>query len=203
MGCVGWVTREWLGRVCFQMFRNLESSKAGWEVPQERQGDSRQRGEGRLPETHGVTWRGPHGTTAGVGSHLQSALLQPAPHCPLQKGGREEEKCLPLQRGSKGNGGPRGVASSPMFSCLHVVAPCPMGSVAAVSGVGTHQERHPTAHEGGVGRQWQVFTAYFSPRVTLWGWGISNSEWPGCFPNVQHVKLHCTGTESGRQEPFN
>lgn len=85
------------------------------------------RGEGHLPETHRVIWREPHGTTAGVGSHLQSALLQPAPHCPLQKGSREEEKCLTLQRGSKGNGGPRGAASSPMSSCMHVVAPLPHG----------------------------------------------------------------------------
>ena len=36
----------------------------------------------------------------------------------------------------------------------------------------------------GVGRQWQVFTAYFSQTVTLWDWGISNSEQPGHFPNA-------------------
>lgn len=125
---VEWVIcLEWLVWLCFQVFRNSESSRTGWEVPQERQGGSRQRGEGPLRKRHGTIWRRPHGTTAGLGPQLQSVLLWPASHCRLWKGGREEEKCLHLQRGSKGSDGPKGAVSGPTSSCSRMVLLAPWG----------------------------------------------------------------------------
>lgn len=72
-------------------------------------------------------WRRPHGTTAGLGPQLQSVLLWPASHCHLWKGGREEEKCLHLQRGSKGSDGPKGAVSGPTSSCSRMVLLAPWG----------------------------------------------------------------------------
>lgn len=122
---VEWVIcLEWLVWLCFQVFRNSESGRTGWEVPQERQGGSRQRREGPLRKRHGTIWRGPHGTT---GPHLQSVLLWPASHCHLWKGGREEEKCLHLRRGPKGSDGPKGAVSGPTSSCSRMVLLAPWG----------------------------------------------------------------------------
>jgi len=95
--------------------------------PGKRQGGSKHRGEGPLPERCGIEGKVLVGALVGLVLHLQSALLLPSPHCPLQKGGREEEQCLHLQRGSKGGGGPTGAASSPTSSCPHVVPLAPWG----------------------------------------------------------------------------
>lgn len=173
---IGWVTCEGLSRLGFHIFRNLKNSRTGWEVPQERQGDSGQGGEEHLPER--VMWRGPHGTPLRL--VLTSRVLF---YCrfplPLWKASREDEKCLHLHRGLiKGGSGSVGPLSS--CPCVVPLTPCGLVLLSPVQAPTSRGTQLPVKRGG---KAATGFYSLFQP-VTLWSWGISNSEQPGHFPNA-------------------
>lgn len=138
---IGWVTCEGLSQLGFQIFRNLENGRRGWEAPQESQGNS---GEEHLPENLGVIWRGPHGTP--LRSVLTSRVLFYCwvPTAPVKSKQRRWEVPTP----------PRRVQGWQWFCGVLVLlpmcgAPYSMCSVAAVPGAGTHQQGYPAAGKEG------------------------------------------------------
>lgn len=92
---IGWVTCEGLSQLSFQIFQHLENGRAGWEVPQERQGDS---GEEHLPESLVVIWWGPHGTPLRLVLTSRVLSYYQVPTAPLKSKQRKWKVPTPPRR---------------------------------------------------------------------------------------------------------
>lgn len=147
-----------------------------------------------LPQKGGAMGRRPLRSMAALVFSSRALFYQQHPTFPSDK---ESEKCLHLQGKAWGWWWPhRSSIWSHILLPTDALAPWDVLSLT----------RAPK--EGGIclltkgwelnDRLLQLISALFQ-----WGRGISNSEWPGGFPNAQQVKLHRTGAASGRQEPLN